>query len=225
MKSELNTIPPGIASFEQRQAERAAANENMGRQEFLKLLTTQLQNQNPLDPMENEAFVAQLAQFSQLEATLRMADSMDAMMGEDRMNRLLEGASLIDRQVSVSGGNIVLGEQGQARATVLLPQGADALSIRVRSPSGEIIRAQELGPQSPGNLDLGWDGLNNRGERARPGAYVIEATVSSRGETSPASIRTFATVTGVRTDNTGQLLLELPNGRSVRLDQVERISN
>ena len=62
---------------------KAAANpaqkEEMGQQAFLTLFTTQLQNQDPLDPVKNEAFVAQLAQFSQLEATTKMADSMSSM--------------------------------------------------------------------------------------------------------------------------------------------------
>ena len=83
------TIPTVKAYNEEKLTK--SVNEEMGQKEFLLLFTTQLQNQNPLDPMENEAFVAQLAQFSQLEATVTMGDKMtelaDAMMGE----RMLQG--------------------------------------------------------------------------------------------------------------------------------------
>ena len=67
----------------------------MGQREFLLLFTTQLQNQNPLDPMDNEAFVAQLAQFSQLEATVSMSDSIESMVDTFKGDRMLNGASLV----------------------------------------------------------------------------------------------------------------------------------
>jgi len=74
------------------------ANESMGQTEFLKLFTTQLQNQNPLDPVKNEAFVAQLAQFSQLEATTNMSTSLNNMVSSMSGERMLSGAALIGKK-------------------------------------------------------------------------------------------------------------------------------
>ena len=74
-------------------------NEEMGQREFLLLFTTQLQNQNPLDPMKNEAFVAQLAQFSQLEATTSMSDQMTELVSSLKGERLMNGAHLIGYRV------------------------------------------------------------------------------------------------------------------------------
>ena len=70
----------------------------MGQKEFLLLFTTQLQNQNPLDPMKNEEFVAQLAQFSQLEATTSMSESLNGLVGSLQKERMLTGASLIGKK-------------------------------------------------------------------------------------------------------------------------------
>jgi len=78
------------------------AQSEMGQQAFLTLFTTQLQNQDPLDPVKNEAFVAQLAQFSQLEATTKMADSMSSMASSMQSDRLLAGTSLIGKKVGDS---------------------------------------------------------------------------------------------------------------------------
>jgi flagellar basal-body rod modification protein FlgD len=76
--------------------------EEMGKQEFLTLFTAQLQNQNPLEPVKNEAFVAQLAQFSQLEALTNMQGSLDKFVTSMSGERMLNSASLIGKKVSVA---------------------------------------------------------------------------------------------------------------------------
>ena len=68
---------PTMEGYQAKQKEAKVGEDEMGEREFLMLFTTQLQNQNPLDPMENEAFVAQLAQFSQLEATTSMSENIN----------------------------------------------------------------------------------------------------------------------------------------------------
>lgn len=80
--------------------------DDLDRNAFLTLLTTQLQNQNPLDPMENEAFVAQLAQFSQLEATTQMSTSLTEMNNAQKADRIMQGASLIGKSVLADTGLI-----------------------------------------------------------------------------------------------------------------------
>ena len=80
MANLTSAIPEGISSYSDYVNQPKTINEEMGQREFLLLFTTQLQNQNPLDPMDNEAFVAQLAQFSQLEATVSMSDSIESMV-------------------------------------------------------------------------------------------------------------------------------------------------
>ena len=91
-------MPGGIETFEDYKKAQAApkyyessadVNDEMGQQEFLLLFTTQLQNQNPLDPMKNEEFVAQLAQFSQLEATTTMAADLRGLTGSLQKERMM----------------------------------------------------------------------------------------------------------------------------------------
>ena len=88
-------LPNGIVSYSDYQAKQKATpvKEEMGQQQFLTLFTTQLKNQNPLDPVKNEAFVAQLAQFSQLEATTAMKTSMDTMVSNMQADRMMSGAA------------------------------------------------------------------------------------------------------------------------------------
>ena len=92
-------IIPGIRTAADLRAEAAAPapESDLDRDAFLRLFTTQLQNQNPLDPMKNEAFVAQLAQFSSLEATTRMSDSLEQFVSAQSGEKIMRGASLIGK--------------------------------------------------------------------------------------------------------------------------------
>jgi len=96
--------------------------EEMGQQAFLTLFTTQLQNQDPLDPVKNEAFVAQLAQFSQLEATTKMADSMGSMATAMQSDRLLAGTSLIGKKVATPNGTAQLLDNANIKGVVSFPK-------------------------------------------------------------------------------------------------------
>jgi len=83
----------------------ALPTQNMGKQDFLRLFTAQLNNQDPTDPVKNEAFVAQLAQFSQLEATTNMSTAMDSLVSTLAGNQIMNAAALIGRSVTASDSN------------------------------------------------------------------------------------------------------------------------
>ena len=84
-----------VKRYEDTATAKGRGGEDMGKQDFLTLFTAQLKSQNPLDPVKNEAFVAQLAQFSQLEALTNMQGSMDNLVKTMAGERMLNGASLI----------------------------------------------------------------------------------------------------------------------------------
>jgi flagellar basal-body rod modification protein FlgD len=195
--------------------------EEMDRSAFLKLFTTQLQNQNPLDPVKNEAFVAQLAQFSQLEATTKMADSLDTMASTSQADRLLQGASLIGKRVSALDGTAELVEGANISSIVSIPNGADSINIDVYDSAGTKVSTRAMGRQMPGEATITWDGTNNLGERLEPGRYKIVASVTSLGEVTQMPITTPNTVTSVTYSATqNDLILELQDGSTVPLSKV-----
>ena len=196
--------------------------EEMDRSAFLKLFTTQLQNQNPLDPVKNEAFVAQLAQFSQLEATTKMADSLGTMASASQADRLLQGAALIGKRVSAPDGTAELVAGANISSIISIPNGADKDSIDVYDAAGNKISTRAMGRQVPGAVTISWDGTNNLGERQDPGRYKIVASVTSLGQVTQMPITTPNTVTSV-TYSAAQndLILELQDGSTVALSQVK----
>ncbi len=195
--------------------------EDMDRTAFLKLFTTQLQNQNPLDPVKNEAFVAQLAQFSQLEATTKMADSLDTMASTAQADRLLQGAALIGKRVSAPDGTAELVDGANISSIITIPNGADKINVDVYDAAGNKISTRAMGRQMPGEVNISWDGTNNLGERQDPGRYKIVASISSMGQVTQMPITTPNTVTSV-TYSAAQndLILELEDGSTVALSKV-----
>lgn len=205
-------------------AANAGQAEQMGQQAFLTLFTAQLQNQDPLDPVKNEAFVAQLAQFSQLEATTKMADSLQAMATSQQTERLLAGTGLIGKKVAVPDGTAQLLENASIGGTISVPNGADKVQLDVYDKLGRKVFTQSLGRQAPGDVSLKWEGYNQLGERMPPGQYKVMATVSSFGTVTQVPISTPATVTGIAFSGaTGELVVEVEGGGTVPLAQIKKV--
>ena len=224
-----STLPSGIVKYEDYQAQQKATptNTNMGQTEFLTLFTTQLKNQNPLDPVKNEAFVAQLAQFSQLEATTAMKTSMEGLVSSMSNDRMLGAASLMGKQVAVPDGPVEVTNTTVSQGTINLPAGADGVQLQVFNDKGILVRTQIMGTQAPGDMTLSWDGMTDGGTAAANGTYRYVATVNSKGVMSKPTVNTYATVTGVSSAGTadGAMLLEVAGGKTVNLADVKRIVN
>lgn len=217
-------MPPDITRYEDFKAQQAKSQDQLGRKEFLLLLTTQLKNQNPLDPMQNEAFVAQLAQFSTLEAVTTMSDSMGGMVDTLKADRVLTGANLLGRKVAVPSGAATLKDGEPVKASVQLPSGADSLQIDVLTKTGERVRTINLEKQPPGLAEFTWDGLDDKGEQLPDDLYRMEATVSLGGQFARSTVSADAVVRGVSMDpRMGELMLEIDGGWKVKLSDVTRI--
>ena len=228
MAIDTSTIS-GVMTTAQYKAQQAATPQktNMGQTEFLTLFTTQLKNQDPTDPVKNEAFVAQLAQFSQLEATTAMKDSMNSMVSSMSNDRMLGAASLMGKQVAVPDGPVMVTDTTVSQGTINLPTGADGIQLQVFNSNGILVRSQIMGAQQPGDVTLSWDGMTDGGQPAANGVYRYVANVNSQGVMSKPTVNTYATVTGVTSAGTadGAMLLEVGNGKTVALSSVKRIVN
>ena len=220
-------LPNGIVRFEDYTAKKKLTPQSteMGQNQFLTLFTTQLKNQNPLDPMKNEAFVAQLAQFSQLEATTAMKNSLDSMVSSMKSDRMLAGSSLIGRKVAVPDGPATLLGGQPVTGSVDLPTGADGVKFEVYNDKGQLVRSQILGAQTTGTMNLSWDGLDDNGQAMADGNYRFKVTASSNGVTSTPTVNTLSTVRSVSSAGTADdaWLLGVDGGKTVSLSDVQRI--
>ena len=219
----------GIRTMEDLRAEAAAPKPeaDLDRNAFLRLFTTQLQNQNPLDPMKNEAFVAQLAQFSSLEATTRMSDSLDQFVSTQSSEKIMRGASLIGKNVFASGATVRQEGGRSVSGYVDLDQMADNVRLSVLDANtGQIVNAMDLGSQVAGEVGFDWNGGNFDGEAAPAGDYIFQAEVLNGDSTRGVPVYGQTRVQGVSfNDESGQVLVEISDGRTLALSDVTRITN
>lgn len=226
-----STIPSNIKTTAQakKEAEQAVLNGNggaMGQTAFLTLFTAQLKSQNPLDPMDNTAFVSQLAQFSQLEATTKMADSMSGLVTTMSTDRMTSAASLLGKKVAIANGEAVLSNSTPVEGSITLASDADSIALKVFSSTGTLVRNGTIGNQKKGDFPFVWDGNDDAGNALADGSYRIEATVTRFGKESKAVVNTMATVKGVSTDAvTGDMKVELGNGSTMSLTEVKRLGS
>ncbi len=216
-------MPAGIKSYEQELAKPKANNTTANQQDFLKLFTTQLQNQNPLDPTKNEAFVAQLAQFSQLEATTNMATQLTALTASLQGDRMMSGAALIGKSVVVPGNAFELKAGQPVQASIDLPNGAEGLQIDVLNGSGQAVYQQILGPQQAGSLQFSWEGQDINGQSQPDGAYRFRVTAVAQGKNLSPTVSTLSAIRSVSQDASGEMLVQVQGGQTLKLADVKRI--
>ena len=198
----------------------------MGQKDFLTLFTTQLKCQDPLDPVKNEAFVAQLAQFSQLEATTSMDQTLknyvESMAGE----RMMSSTSMIGKTVSVPDAPAIITPGGKpVQGFVSLPTGAEGVKFEVFNDKGQVVTSQIMGSQPIGDMPWAWDGTGESGAQMPAGNYSFKATVISQGKTSNPSVNVLSVVTGVNQQADKTVMLEVAGGKSVKLTDVRRIGS
>ena len=198
---------------------------SMGQSDFLKLFTTQLNNQDPTDPVKNEAFVAQLAQFSQLEATTNMNTTLtnyvNSMAGQEATN----SANLIGKTVSVPGGLANLTAGTPINGIVNLPTGADGVTMQVYNSAGTLVNTAILGAQTPGNMTFTWNGNDDTGAAVPDGAYSFKATVVSNGVTTNPAVSAMSLVTGITQNPDKSVVLQLQGGKTMNLSDVTNIGS
>jgi len=219
-----SALPQGIARYEDVVNSPKVINEQMGQQEFLTLFTAQLKMQNPLDPVKNEAFVAQLAQFSSLEANISMKESLDTMVTALGSDRVMASASLIGKSVSVPDAAVRIVGGAGGEGVINLPTGAAGIQVNVLDSTGSVVRELIYPAQPVGDFSLSWDGKDAAGNTVPDGAYRFEATGVVGGQSTDIAVKAVAKVVAVRTNSAdNSLLLEFEGGKTLPLSDVSRI--
>ena len=196
----------------------------LGKDSFLQLLVTQMQNQIPIDPQVNSLFVAQLAQFSSLETMQNLSTSVDAIGGMYQSSQALQASSLVGRSVIVDSGSTSVDTTKGMTGQVVLPSTSTTTSVNVYDSTGTIVRTIDLGEQKAGNASFTWDGKDDAGQTLATGNYSFKATGSLDGTNTGLTTYLPATVTSVTMGSAGtSMTLNLANGENIALSKVQQI--
>ncbi|NSL55537.1 flagellar hook assembly protein FlgD [Uliginosibacterium aquaticum] len=165
---------------------------------FLKLLTTQLKNQDPLNPMDNAQTTSQLAQISTVDGIERLNATLKSMMGNMQSSEALQAANLVGHAVLVPGSGMVVTES-IGMGGVQLDAVADKVSVTISDKNGLEIKHMELGALEAGVHDFVWDGKNDAGTAVVDGSYTMKVTAYKGDVKVGATALELGTVTGVVT--------------------------
>lgn len=195
----------------------------LGQDEFMTLLLTQLQNQDPLEPMDDTEMIAELAQFSSLEELTSLNESMDGVMGQLGVLSVNSAVDYIGKDVVAAGDGIAKTEQGTTDVTYTMPSDAETLKAHIYNEDGVIIASYDLDGTSEGTHTFSWDGLTSSGAEASNGTYSVGFEAYDANDAAiVVSPEVAGTVVGITSQN-GSTVLELDDGRTVNLLYVTKV--
>jgi flagellar basal-body rod modification protein FlgD len=197
---------------------------DLGKNEFLELLVAQLNNQNPLEPQENGEFIAQLAQFSQVEGIEKLNTSMGSLLSGYQSSQALQASSLVGRKVIVPTEKAVVDTSETFKGSLVLPVTSSNVYVNVYDSAGKAVSRVNLGQQAAGNVSFMWDGKDSSGNLLPPGTYKFEAQATYADGTKGLYTLLPANVDSVALgQNGGEMKLNLAGIGSVPLSQVQII--
>jgi flagellar basal-body rod modification protein FlgD len=196
----------------------------LGQGDFLTLMITQFQNQDPFEPMDNGEFLGQLAQFSTVNGIESLNESFSNLAGSVQNNQALEAAGLVGRRVFAVTDLAHLGENGSINGAIELDSSASDVQIDITDSSGQLVQRLSLGQQASGLVKFSWDGIDASGGRSNTGQYQISARVIRGSFTESAPTVIEADIQSVTLGQFGQgMSLNLNGGLSVPLSQIFQI--
>lgn len=206
----------------QQKKEEPKKNE-LGQSAFLELMITQLKNQNPLDPQDNSAFVAQLAQFSSVEGLEKLNVSMSSMSNSYKSSSALQASALVGRAVMVEASEVPLNTGGVVLGQIALKDNTSNLIVNIFDQNGALVNQQSLGKQNKGELDFQWDGKDSNGKTLPAGMYKFEALAEVNGKQVAQKTQLSTNVNSVTLGNAGQMTLNLNGVGAVKLSDIREI--
>lgn len=196
----------------------------IGQQDFLKLMVTQLKNQDPFSPMENGEFLAQIAQFTTATGIQDMQQSFNGFSQNIATQQALQAASLVGREVLVESDIGYLPSDGSLTGTLQLPVGLDNCKVGIYSESGELVKELDLGQVEAGEVPFSWDGKNAQDRAMASGRYYLAASTMLEGEEVAINTYTSAEVQSVTLGAGGSApTLSLAGLGEISLSSVNRI--
>jgi flagellar basal-body rod modification protein FlgD len=179
---------------------------------FLKLMTTQLKTQDPFAPMDNQAMVAQMAQFSSVAGITEMNASLKTIASQMGGTRISDAASWIGHKILVKSDKVMPDTSGHYSGAVELAEDTSNLTLYLVNAQGQIVHSESFDRVQAGTLSFEWDGSVN-GQPGGHGPLTMKISAQSDGQTIAASTSAWTSITGVQSPagGTGARLIT-PNG-------------
>jgi flagellar basal-body rod modification protein FlgD len=224
--ADSNTILPAeLQHLALKQPEKKADSDSgLDQDAFLELMLTQIQHQDPLNPMESGDFLSQMAQFGTVNGITELNGSFATLSSSLQSSQALQASTMVGNTVLVPGNSSDLISGGQISGAVDLNNSTSNLVLNIADITGQTVRQVELGSHAGGMTKFTWDGLDNSGNPVPSGKYTIEAAGLIGGEAVAQPVLVNAKVDSVSLSKTGgEALLNLNGLGTVSISEVREI--
>lgn len=196
----------------------------LGKDEFLKLMVAQMNNQNPLEPQGNGEFIAQLAQFSTVEGITNLNTSVGSILSGSQSSQALQASTLVGRKVIVDSDKVKVDTSEDFKGALNLTASSPNVWVNVYDTTGNQVNRLNLGQQTSGLVNFTWDGTDASGKKLDAGTYRFEAQASVDGKTEAMKTSLPANVDSVTLgQNGGEMTLNLAGVGSIGISKVQAV--
>ncbi|MFI9653617.1 flagellar hook assembly protein FlgD [Guyparkeria sp. GHLCS8-2] len=206
---------------------------NLDQTDFLKLLTKQMEQQDPFEPMDNTQFIAQMAQFSSLEGINQLNETVSGFENSVQSNQVMQAASLVGKAALVKGDTAQLYHMQRADGStapsgilgsVDVPSGASKMTVEITNATGQVVKSIDVPVDGSDRPSFSWDGRLKDGRMAPEGNYKVNAnaTVDGKGQAPQTYVGAVISSVGV-TKNGPELNLD--GLSAVKLSDIVEIIN
>lgn len=197
---------------------------SIGHEDFLKLMLTQLKNQDPTNPQDTKQMMGQIAQFTTASGIKELNDQFQQFFEHMRSDQSLRAAQLVGREVMTEGNKGYLPAKGDFEAVLRLDSSTPNLAVEIENSSGEVVHQEKLGQTSSGEHTYAWDGTNDSGQRLPQGHYQIRAYREDGDKREAVGTLVGAQVTSVSMGRDGRPPeLSVAGMGDIPLSEVERV--
>jgi flagellar basal-body rod modification protein FlgD len=201
----------------------AGSGQALGQADFLKLMTAQMQNQDPFNPVDNTQMVAQMAQFSSLSGISEMNSTLKSIADKLTGTSANDALAYVGKTVLTAGDTAFGRTSGGIAGAVDVDSAASDLKVTIQDQSGNVLKTLDLGAQTKGTVNFDWDGKTEAGADAGAGPFKVVSTANANGATVATHTLVWAPVTSVSMPSSGSPVLNVAGIGNVDLSAVRQI--
>ena len=201
----------------------AGSGQTLGQADFLKLMTAQMQNQDPFNPVDNTQMVAQMAQFSSLSGISEMNSTLKSIADKLTGTSANDALAYVGKTVLTQGDTAFGRTTGGIAGAVDIDSAASDLKVSIQDQSGNVLKTLDLGAQTKGTVNFDWDGKTDAGADAGAGPFKVVSTANANGATVATHTLVWAPVTSVSMPSSGSPVLNVAGIGNVDLSAVRQI--
>lgn len=216
-----------VQKQEETSKEKTTGSKQLGQDEFLKLLTQQLSQQDPSKPVDNDQMISQMTSFSMLTGVNQITKELETLSSSITSSQALQASSLVGKKVLINTPTIAKTTPGTEQVVINVPKAASHSSLRITNQNGELVKTMQIGDLQAGNQRFVWSGMDEAGKALPPGYYTVKVSGKIDGKQCELPVSTFSNVDSVSLaspDGKSGVMLNIAGmSKPIRLSDVKEI--